>query len=177
MNDKNIFSHIYFVNEKTPNRIPWGRGNGWVFVTLSDALELLPKETVHRNELLELFQSFADGIKRLQGKNGLWHQVIDRSDSYEETSCTAMFIIGMCKGVRNGWLDKTYIEAIKKAHDGIMKCAVDKKGNVSGVCKGSGCAMDPEYYMQLGAVDNDDHGTGIILWALNEMERLNIKTS
>lgn len=177
MSDKNIFSHIYFVNEKTPNRIPWGRGNGWVFVTLSDALELLPEETVNRSELLELFQSFAEGIKRLQGKNGLWHQVLDRSDSYEETSCTAMFIIGMCKGIRNGWLDKTYVETIKKAHDGIMKYAVDKKGNVSGVCKGSGCSMDAEYYMQLGAVDNDDHGTGIILWALNEMERLNMKTS
>lgn len=177
MGDKNIFSHIYFVNEKTANRIPWGRGNGWVFVTLSDALELLSEETAHKSELLELFKLFADGIRHLQGKNGLWHQVLDRSDSYEETSCTAMFIIGMCKGVRNGWLDESYIEIIKKAHNGIMKYAVDKDGNVSGVCKGSGCSMNSEYYMQLGAVDNDDHGTGIILWALNEMERLNMKTS
>ena len=26
--------------------------------------------------------------------------------------------------------------------------------------------------MQLGTVDNDDHGTGIILWALNEIKKL-----
>lgn len=172
MSDKNIFSHIYFVREQTANRVPWGRGNGWVFVTLSDALELMPDTAAHKAELSELFRGFADGIRRLQGENGLWHQVLDRSDSYEETSCTAMFIIGMCKGVRNGLLDNSYIENIKHAHDGIMKRAVDQKGNVYGVCMGSSCSMKPEYYMQLGTVENDDHGTGIILWALNEIKKL-----
>lgn len=172
--DKNIFSHIYFVKEQQASLVPWGRGNGWVFVTLSDALELLPKTTVYRAEIAELFKEFADGIRRLQGADGLWHQVLDRSDSYEETSCTAMFLIGMCKGVRNGLLDMSYIKTIKMAHDGIMKTAIDKVGNVYGVCRGSSCSMDPEYYMRLGVVENDDHGTGIILWALNEIKKLNI---
>ena len=174
MSDKKIFSHIYFVKEQTASRVPWGRGNGWVFVTLSDALELMPDATAYKSELSELFREFADGIRRLQGENGLWRQILDRSDSYEETSCTAMFIIGMCKGVRIGLLDRSYIENIKKAHSGIMETAVDKEGNVYGVCMGSSCSIEPEYYMRLGTVANDDHGTGIILWALNEIKKLNI---
>lgn len=172
MDDKKLFSHIYFTGEKKANRVPWGRGNGWAFVTLSEALELLPETSAYKKEITELFVEFADGLKQYQGKNGLWHQVLDREDSYEETSCTAMFIIGLCRGVRRGVLGAEFVEIIKKAHDGIIKYAVDRGGNVYGVCRGSGCSMDPEYYMRLGTAENDDHGTGIVLWALSEIKKL-----
>ena len=38
-----------------------------------------------------------------------------------------------------------------------------------GVCRGSSCSMDYHYYLKLGTAFNDDHGTGIILWALSEL--------
>jgi hypothetical protein len=37
---------------------------------------------------------------------------------------------------------------------------------------GSGNAKQVEYYMNLGAVDNDDHGTGVILTAIAEMMKI-----
>ena len=30
----------------------------------------------------------------------MWHQVLTMKESYEETSCTAMFIYGFAKGVK-----------------------------------------------------------------------------
>lgn len=172
MEDKGLFSHIYFVNEKTPNRIPWGRGNGWVFVTLSELLEKLPRDTKRYDELVELYKKFAEGVINHQGENGLWHQVLDIPSSYEETSCTGMFIIGLCRGIRLGLLGEEVKEVINKAYKGLMENKIDKDGNVLGVCRGSWCSMEAKYYINLGTIDNDDHGTGIILSALYQMSML-----
>lgn len=170
--DKNVFSHIYFVNEKTPNRIPWGRGNGWVFLTLSEIIEKLPKKIKDYDKLVELFKRFATGVIKLQGDNGLWHQVLDIPTSYEETSCTGMFIIGLSRGVRLGLLDESVKENINRAYVGLLENKIDEDGNLYDVCRGSWCSMEAKYYIQLGTVDNDDHGTGIILSALYEMQKL-----
>ena len=37
--------------------------------------------------------------------------------------------------------------------------------NVYGVCQGSGCNKEKEYYLQLETIVNDDHGVGIVLGA------------
>lgn len=172
MKDKQLFSHIYYLDTQIKNKIPWGRGNGWVFVSLSDALQKIPDNTTGKDELLKLYQSFASGIAKQQDNEGLWHQVLTRPDSYQETSCTGMFIIGFCRGIRNGWLDDKYKDIVLKAFNGIISKKIDKTGNVFGVCKGSSCSMDETYYMNLGTIDNDDHGTGIILSALSEMIKI-----
>lgn len=172
MNDEKIFSHIFFLNPPEPNNIPWGRGNGWIYVSLSDALSKISPETEGYGELMETFLAFTDGICALQDKDGLWHQVLNRHDSYSETSCTAMFTLGLCRGVKNGWLDKRYLEYAKRAYLGILTHKIDKNGTVYDVCMGSGNARDVNYYMNLGAIDNDDHGTGVILSAISALSEL-----
>lgn len=172
METEKVFSHIYFLESKKQNKIPWGRGNGWVFLALSDVLEHMPENEKGRKELLSLFEEFAEGIAEKQDQDGLWHQVLTRFDSYQETSCTGMFIIGMCRGVRNGWLGESYKEVIKKAFIGLISKKIDKDGNLYDVCRGSGNSMDVTYYMNLAVIKNDDHGTGIILMALAEMTQL-----
>lgn len=172
MEEKGVFSHIYFVEEKKPNRVAWGRGNGWVFVTLSELLEKLPKNISGYDELRELYINFAEGIMRLQGDNGLWHQVLDIKESYEETSCTAMFIIGLARGIMLGLVGDEAEISIARAYLGLMKYKIDRHGNIYDVCRGSSCSMDAKYYMELGTVDNDDHGTGIVLSALYQMSRI-----
>ncbi len=173
MSDKGLFSHIFFLDTEKPNRIPWGRGNGWVFVSMSDALSELSPDTAGYGELLTAYREFAEGILRYQDGDGLWHQVLDRPDSYSETSCTAMFIIGICRGLRNGFISgKCYEDAVKMAYNGLRRHKIDSDGAVYGVCMGSGNSTEAEYYMQLGTVDNDDHGTGVILTAFSELCRL-----
>ena len=175
MEDKRLFSHIFFLDTEKPSRVPWGRGNGWVFVSVSDILENAPENTKGYGELLSLYREFADGLLARQDGDGLLHQVLDRPDSYAETSCTAMFIIGICRGLRNGWIEgEIYFDAVNRAYNGLMRHKIDRDGAVYGVCMGSGNSDDAEYYMRLGTVDNDDHGTGVILTALSEIERLGL---
>lgn len=175
MPEKKIFSHIFFLNPPEPSGIPWGRGNGWIYVSLSNALENISPDTEGYCELLEAYLEFTKGIVALQDSDGLWHQVLDRHDSYSETSCTAMFILGLCRGIRNGWIDESYKENVKRAYSALISQKVDKDGAVYDVCMGSGNAKDVNYYMNLGAIDNDDHGTGVVLTAICEMIKTGIR--
>lgn len=172
MEEEKIFSHIYFIDTQVPNNIPWGRGNGWIFMALSDALENIPQDVKGYNEIMKLYQEFAEGISALQDKSGLWHQVMNREDSYQETSCSGMFMLGMCRGVLNGWLNDSYIKNIIKAYNAIISEKISADGNIFDVCMGSSNSMHVEYYLNLGTVDNDDHGTGVILAAISEMIKL-----
>ena len=101
----------------------------------------------------------------------MWHQVLDRPDTYLETSCTAMFVLGLKRGVNRGWLEEPYGTAAQRGWEALLKHALDREGNVHGVWLGSGCAEDSSYYDSIPTHKNDDHGTGIILMAAVEMMR------
>ncbi|WP_042462377.1 glycoside hydrolase family 88/105 protein [Neobacillus dielmonensis] len=172
----NIMSHVYDFKFNTTTGIPWGRGNGWVIFSLSELLAVLPESHPQRIELLTFFRELAEGYLALQGENGLWHQVLTEQDSYEETSCTAMFIYAFARGIRYGWLEdpEEFIEAVFQGFEGLSKVGVDKYGNVYGVCQGSGYAFTKEYYKDdLTWILNDTHGIGIVL--LSGIETLRLK--
>ena len=172
MADEKIFSHIFFLDTSKPNNIPWGRGNGWVYVSLTDALINIPDGTPGKDELMKLYLDFTEGIVKCQDYDGLWHQVLNRPDSYQETSCSGMFMLGLSRGINNGWLTRDYIENVKRAYLGLLGKKIADDGNVYDVCMGSSNSKEVEYYMNLGAVDNDDHGTGVILSAISEMIKI-----
>ena len=176
MEREQVMSHVYDFKYQTPTKMPWGRGNGWVLFSLSEVLAVLPEDHPKREELLTFFRQLSEGILKLQGGNGLWHQLLTHEDSYEETSCTAMFIYGFSRGIRYGWLpdeDRRYRKAVQKAWEGLTKYAIDRKGNVYGVCRGSQYSFTPDYYKyDLTSRDNDTHGIGIVLRAGIEAGKL-----
>ena len=169
MPEKKICSHIYFVEEQKANRVPWGRGNGWVILALSEYLLHTPVDHPDYADILARFQELAEGILSFQGEKGMWHQVIDDYETYEECSGTCMYIISMARGVKNGWLGKEIVPRLIKAWERMVEVCVDEDGSVQGVCVGSGCHMEREYYKKLGACTNDDHGVGIVLLASTEI--------
>lgn len=175
MPDKKIMSHVYLTDRKLANKIPWGRGNGWVLFSLTELLRVLPKEHQHYQELLAFYQTLCEGYLALQDDEGLWHQVLTDATSYQEASCTAMFVSAMSRGIRNNWLADTekYIAAVEKGWQGLASKAVDKSGNVYGICQGSGYSFRATYYRnELTWVLNDPHGIGIVLMAGTECLKL-----
>lgn len=168
-----LFSHIYFTNEKKANNIFWGRGNGWVMWTLTEVLPYI-ENTKHYDELLHLFCDMSRSISEKQDKSGLWRQVLDCNDecSYPETSCTAIFLLAFIRGVKNKWLDSSYISVIKKAWRGLLTKSIDREGNIYGVCMGSECSMNKKYYVDIPTAVNDEHGIGVVLAAASELLEL-----
>ena len=140
---------------------------------LDDTDEMGIQRLIHGKSKMELsaekrlFQRMADSIRALQDESGLWHQVLNRkdADSYPETSCTGMFLLSFTRGVKYGWLGEDFLECMERAWRGLLAHSIDRKGNVYGVCMGSGCHMEAEYYFTIPTIINDDHGTGVILAA------------
>lgn len=173
MDNEKLYSHIYYPETNDRNNIPWGRGNGWVFFTLEDALEHIPQHIEGYNAIKENFKAFAQGLKKVQSESGMWRQVLNLSDTYLETSGTCIFAIGMLKAVNAKILGSEYGEIAKKAVLDTLKRMIDEQGNVNGVCRGSQCSRESIYYEQLATNCNDDHGTGLVMTAIcNLMEYL-----
>lgn len=170
-----LMSHVYDLERGLPTQVPWGRGNGWVLFSLSELLSALPAEHADREELLGMFRTLCAAILGHQSREGLWRQVIDEPDAYLETSCTAMFIYAFARGVRNGWLEDfhLYLDSAVRAWEGLTRLSIDSRGNLHGVCQGSGYSHSSHYYKyDLHTQLNDTHGIGIVLLAGVEMLRL-----
>lgn len=173
--DRGVMSHVYDFKYGKATGIPWGRGNGWTLFSLSELLERLPETHKDRPALLAFFRELCAGIAAQQGESGLWRQVLTDPDAYEEASCTAMFAYAFARGVRFGWLEHKagYAAAAIRAWRGLAAKAIDRQGNVHGVCSGSRYSFTEDYYkFDLLTVVNDIHGTGIMMLAGVEICRL-----
>lgn len=161
---RQIMSHVYDVKVNLDTGVAWGRGNGWCVFSLAELLEAMPQTHELYDRLAAFFRELAGGIIKLQAEDGRWHQVLDDMDSYLETSCTAMFGYGFCKGFQLGIIGREYLASAELAWKGITENAVDGEGNVYGVCRGSHYSFSKNYYKkELLSRDNDTHGVGIVL--------------
>ncbi|MFC6334635.1 glycoside hydrolase family 105 protein [Paenibacillus septentrionalis] len=163
-----IMHHVYDLKFNAQNGAYWGRGNGWVLFSLAELLRHIEASHPRREELLDMFRELSEGYLGLQDGCGLWHQVLNDHESYEESSCTSMFAYAFAIGVQQGWYENAapYISSVRKAWTGLMQRAIDEDGNVYGVCRGSGFAHHSYYYKyDLMPRLNDTHGIGIIMLA------------
>ncbi len=96
-----------WVQEMSPHpAFHWGRANGWAIMATAELLTVLPRDHPQRTQLLNIFRAHAAGLRRVQAPSGLWHQLLDRPDSYEETSSSAMFVFALTRAINKGWMSR-----------------------------------------------------------------------
>lgn len=166
--NKQLYIHCYHTDNKEHGVAHWSRANGWVFMAQADLLKVMPKNHPLREKVLKNFQMQAAGVARYQGKNGLWHQVLDRVDSYEEITGTAMFTFGFARGVKEGWLHPDFIYVAEQGLKGMMRL-LTPEGDVTTICVGTGIMPSLKYYYDRPTQTNDPMGEGPVLRALIEM--------
>ena len=163
-----LFFHGYNVKEKKHSPFKWGRGDGWVTVSLVELLSVLPENHPQRAKLLGILKRQIDGLKKVQAPDGMWLQVLDHPELWEETSCTAMFAYGIARAVNRGWLDASYMPMARKAFAGISK-HVTAEGVVNETCIGTNIGQDLNYYVNRQRPSDDMHGRGPVLLAGTEL--------
>ena len=163
--------HCWYSDVKQTGVAFWGRANGWAMLAQVDLLDRLPKNYPRRDTLLALLQQHIDGISRYQSSNGLWHQVLDKEDSYVETSCSAMFTYAIARAVNKGYIKPRYASIARHGWEGVMS-KIHSDGQVEGVCTGTAVGDDLDFYYNRPAPLNDVHGIGTILFAGAEILRL-----
>ena len=170
--DTNLFRHAAYSEKPELKTIFWSRGNGWGIWAVSELLSVLPENHPLYNDVLELFRKHVKSLASLQGKNGLWHNVLVLPESREEVSGTAIFTLAMARGVRNGWIDKsTYKPVVMKAWEGI-KTQIEPDGTVHNICYGTMCSNDVNYYLNRPFYDNDTHGVFAVIVAGIEVNNM-----
>src|SRR5579862_1519343 len=141
-----LFFHGYNATEKKPSAFKWGRGNGWVTVATAEVLSALPKDHPSRAKLIAILKKQVDGLKPVQAPDGMWRQVLDHPELWEETSCTAMFAYGIARAVNRGWLEPSYMDMARKAFAGLTK-NVTPEGVVNETCEGTSISQSLQYYV------------------------------
>ena len=169
--EKGLMVHCWYSDVDSPGIAYWGRANGWALLAQVDLLDCLPADHPQRSILLRLLRQHIDGLMRYQSSTGLWHQLLDKSDSYFETSCSAMFTYTIARAVNKGYLESRFTSIAKRGWEGVMS-KIRPDGKVEGVCTGTGVGDNLEFYYTRPAPLNDVHGIGAILLAGAEMLRL-----
>jgi len=147
----------------------WARANGWAVVAMAELLSVLPEDHPGRPAVLAQYRAHVQGLAATQGGTGLWHQLLDRPDSYLETSASAMFTYAIARGINRGWLDRlAYGPMVSLAWNAVAK-QVNAQGQVENVCIGTGMGFDPAFYYYRPVSVYAAHGYGPVLLAGAEM--------
>jgi len=163
-----LWFHGYFVQEKKPGPFKWGRGDGWATVTMVETLSAMPENDPLRAQLLAILRKQIDGLKKVQAQDGMWRQVLDDPQAWEETSCTAMFAYGIAHAVNRGWIDASNMSIARRAFAGLAK-KVTPDGEVRGTCQGTNIGTTLDFYLNRGQPPNDPHGRGPVMLAGTEL--------
>jgi unsaturated rhamnogalacturonyl hydrolase len=171
-NNKELYYHCYYTTTRRNGIAFWGRCNGWIMLAKVHLLNALPVNHPKRNQLIKNLQQQIFGIVKYQNGNGLWHQLLDKPDSYEESSCTAMFIYSIAAAINNNWLQKKYAGAALNGWNGLVKNMLTPDGKLKSICIGTGIEDNTFFYYNRPARVNDKHGTGAFLDAGVEVIKL-----
>jgi unsaturated rhamnogalacturonyl hydrolase len=147
----------------------WGRANGWAAVSMAELLSVLPEDHPGRAAVLAQFRAHAAGLAAAQSGAGLWHQLLDRPDSYLETSASAMFVYALARGINRGWLDPLAYGPMVSLGWNAVAQKVNGQGQVEGTCVGTGMGFDPAFYYHRPTSTLAAHGYGPVLLAGAEM--------
>jgi len=163
-----LWYHGYFYDKNQRSPYKWGRANGWVIVAMVEVLSALPENHPEREKVLSIFRQQVNGLIPRQTESGLWPQVLDHDESWEETSGSAMFAYGIARAVNRGWLEKDYLKIAQKAFAGI-NARITRDGAIIGVCQGTSIGENLDYYLNRQRPFDDKHGQGAVLLALTEL--------
>lgn len=170
--EKGVYMHGWVQDMEPHPEFRWARANGWALLTKVEILEALPEAHPAREKLLAQYSAHVQGLAALQHGTGFWHQLLDRNDTYLETSATAIYAYCMAHGINKGWLDaKAYGPMVLQAWNAVST-KVNDQGQVEGTCVGTGMGFDPAFYYHRPVNKYAAHGYGPVLLAGAEVYRL-----
>ncbi|WP_229217353.1 glycoside hydrolase family 88/105 protein [Massilia forsythiae] len=167
-----LYTHGWNANNPDAPRFYWARANGWALLSMADLLDVLPKDHPGTPKVLAQLRKSLRAVAELQSGSGLWHQMIDRSDSYLETSASAIFTYVIAHAVNQGWVSPSTWGSVAQAGWAGLSTRINDKGQVEGTCVGTTFAGDQVYYYNRPTSVDALHGYGPTLLAGAEIIRM-----
>lgn len=163
--EKNVYMHGWIESMKEHPQFHWARANGWALMAMVELLDVLPSAYPGRDGIIHQLQLHVKGLAAVQSDKGFWHQLLDKNDSYLETSATAMYCFAIAKAINHRWIDaKAYTPVCILAWNALTT-KINAQGQVEGTCVGTGMAFDPSFYYYRPINNFAAHGYGPVLLA------------
>ena len=167
--EKGLFMHAWIESMDVHPTFHWGRANGWAILTMTEVLDVLPENYPGRDKILAILRAHIAGIASRQSGEGFWHQLLDRPDSYLETSATAIFTYCIAHAINKGWVNPQAYGPVATLGWNAVSTMINEKGQVEGTCVGTGMGFDPAFYYYRPVNEFAAHGYGPAIWAGAEM--------
>lgn len=154
----------------------WGRSIGWVPVAILEDMDFIDKDNPGYETLSRIVVDLIKSICKYQSAEGRWYQVVDKGNqegNWLETSCSCLFVAAICKAVRIGILDQSYLEQARLGFEGVVNSLIMDGDDlvVNNVCVGTGVG-DYQFYCDRPTCENDLHGVGAFLIMCAESEQV-----
>jgi len=133
--DKRLLSHMWDGDKRTFVRKDcWGVGNGWAAAGLTRVIHDLPPDMpAEKARLIGYTTAIIDGCLAHIRPDGLFHNIVDDPKSFVETNLAQQLAYSIYRGVKRGWLDRSYLAAADKMR-AAAHAKMDDLGLVQGVC-------------------------------------------
>lgn len=170
--ENGLYMHGWIQGMDEHPQFHWARANGWAVMTMVELLEVLPANYPGRDKVLAQLRKHIRGLANYQSQKGFWHQLIDKNDSYLETSATAIYTYSIARAINSGYVDAQVYGPVVCLAWNAVTIKVNEKGQVEGTCVGTGMGFDPAFYYYRPVNIYAAHGYGPVLLAGAEMIEL-----
>ena len=175
--DKALYQHGWDVTTRKANGHYWGRGIGWLAMSMADVIGLLP-DGAGKDRMISMLRELLDGMLKYQDPDtGMWFNVIDRGtdlpDNRLETSVTGMMAYTLVKSWNEGYGSDVYLEKGMQAFHGTVKEKLYEQNgqlHVRDTYLKSGVGEFDEYYCLEPYTTDEAKGTAALILAAAEMK-------
>jgi rhamnogalacturonyl hydrolase YesR len=144
----------------------WGRGHAWALRGMIEALTYLPPGSAEANRVEKILRELSATLIKYQDPDGFWHQVVDRADSYAETSATGLISHSFARAIQQRLLpEEPYRRAARTAFEAIAIHVVSAAGDVYGGSKTTPPLPSTDDYMAWETPVNDGHAVAATIFA------------
>jgi rhamnogalacturonyl hydrolase YesR len=140
-----LFSHGFDDSTGKPNRVHWGRGQGWALLGLVDTLHLLPEGSPSAVEIRERLAALIAGLARCEQEPGRWSTVVDRPETCREASVSAFAALGIQRATSWQLFDQDCAALVQRAWDAMLE-QIAPSGALMGVSDATPVGADATHY-------------------------------
>ncbi len=133
--EKKLYYHMWDQDrQRYERKLLWGVGNGWAASGMTRVLMSLPDSMKMEKERIKGYiKELINACLVYQRNDGLFHDILDDPSTFVETNSAQMFAYTIFRGVKGGWLDRSYLKYAMKMRKTVYS-KVDSFGLIQGVC-------------------------------------------
>lgn len=180
--DTGLYRHMY--DADTGELVPpvadyWGRGNAWVVAASGIALGLLPREHAGYDGIRSRFIHQINSMANLLDSSGRWHTIMNRADTYFETSASLLAAFGIYEALQADAASKNILQIAEKSFGGGMSQVVVDE-NEGTLLLGTSYGTSPstwEMYQYVLKGEQVSYGVGAFILAALARDKYGVESS